>query len=152
MNPAKPPVQAPPAVRGLTPQIIAVDLDERAFLFPETRLLAQARFIALQGGDIAMEFIYAHNDSRLPPAQVRMRHEDAKDWCLRLVDVVYRAQSQNVITESIRISMTVVANGYILAIEEGGAQKSLYLSTHIIWRFCHALFRIVDIQSPILSN
>jgi hypothetical protein len=134
------------------PHSISVDVDERAFLFPETRLLTQIRYVALSDGGIELDFIYAHNESRLPPACIRLRYEDARDLCQRMVEAVYRAQSQNVISESIRIAIAVVANGYILNIEEGGMQKSLYISTHIVWRFCHALFRMVDFQSPVMSN
>lgn len=131
---------------------ISVDVDERAFLFPETRLLTQIRYVALGDGSIEMGFVYAHNESRLPPACIRLRYDDARELCQRMVEAVYRAQSQNVISESIRIAILVVANGYILNIEEGGTQKSLYISTHIVWRFCHGLFRMVDWQSPVMSN
>ena len=134
------------------PQVVSVDLDERAFLFPESRNLAQIRFVALEHGVIEMDFIYAHNESRALPCCVRLMREEAREFSQRMVDVIYRAQSQNVITESIRISITVAANGYILAIEQGGAQKTLYLSTYVIWRFCNALMRIVDTQSAVGAN
>jgi hypothetical protein len=81
-----------------------------------------------------------------------LQFADAKTLCTRLVDAVYRAQTQNVITESARISITMATNGYILSIEENAVHRQFYMSTVSIWRICNALCRLVDMQSPILSN
>lgn len=132
--------------------IISVDMDDRAFLFPETRNIAQLRFSAHDHSAITLEFVFAHNVSRLPPVSVLLQFADAKALCMRLIDAVYRAQTQNVITESARISITMATNGYILGIEENAVQRQFYMSTVSIWRVCNALCRLVDMQSPILSN
>jgi hypothetical protein len=132
--------------------IISVDLDDRAFLFPETRNIAQLRFSAHNHGSIMLEFVFAHNASRLAPVSIVLQFADAKTLCMRLIDAVYRAQTQNVITESARISITMATNGYILTIEENAIQRQFYMSTVSIWRVCNALCRLVDMQSPILSN
>ncbi len=132
--------------------IISVDLDDRAFLFPETRNIAQLRFSAHNHGVIMLEFVFAHNVSRLPPVSMVLQFADAKLLCTRLVDAVYRAQTQNIITESARISIAMATNGYILTMEENAIQRQFYMSTVSIWRVCNALCRLVDMQSPILSN
>jgi hypothetical protein len=132
--------------------VISVDLDDRAFLFPETRNIAQLRFSAQSHSTILLEFVFAHNVSRLAPVSILLQFEDAKSLCMRLIDAVYRAQTQNVITDSARISITMATNGYILTIEETGNQRQFYMSTVSIWRVCNALCRLVDMQSPILSN
>lgn len=131
---------------------IAVDMDERAFLMPEMKNIAQLRFAAETGGVVSVEFIYAHNVNRLPPSRLTLRYEDAKDLCRRLVDAVYRAQTQNVISESAHIAITMVTNGYIFIIDDSGAQKQFYMSSAVIWRVCNALCRVVDMQSPVLSH
>lgn len=135
-----------------TRNVISVDMDDRTFLFPETRNIAQLKFSTQPGGMVSLEFVYAHNVSHLPPSKVTLQYEDAKNLCLRLIDAVYRAQTQNSITESAHIAITMASNGYIFIIEEGGTQRQLYMGTSVIWRVCNALCRIIDIQSPILSH
>ena len=132
--------------------VISVDLDDRAFLFPETRNIAQLRFSSRSHGVVLIEFVFAHNVSKLAPVSIALQFADAKDLCMRLVDAVYRAQNQNVITQSARISIAMATNGYILTIEENAIQRQFYMSTVSIWRVCNALCRLVDMQSPILSN
>jgi hypothetical protein len=46
----------------------------------------------------------------------------------------------------------MATNGYILSIEENAVHRQFYMSTVSIWRVCNALCRLVDMQSPILSN
>lgn len=132
--------------------VISVDMDDRAFLFPETKNIAQLKFSAQPDGGVSIEFVYAHNISRLPPSKVMLQYDDAKSLCLRLIDAVYRAQTQNAISESAHIAITMVTNGYIFIIGENGTQRQFYMGSSVIWRVCNALCRIVDIQSPILSH
>ncbi|MGZ5626413.1 MAG: hypothetical protein ACXWFA_06760 [Methylobacter sp.] len=132
--------------------VIAVDMDERAFLMPEMKNIAQLRFTGQAGGVVSIEFVYAHNANRLPPSRLLLQYEDAKDLCQRLIDAVYRAQTQNVISETAHIVITMVTNGYIFIIDDSGAQKQFYMSSAAIWRVCNALCRIVDIQSPVLAH
>ncbi len=132
--------------------VISVDMDDRAFLIPETRNIAQLRFSAHHGGVVSIEFVYAHNASRLPPSKLTLQYDDAKDLCLRLIDAVYRAQTQNSISESSHIAITMVTNGYIFILDEKGTQRQFYMSSSAIWRVCNALCRIVDMQSPVLSH
>ncbi|TAN52590.1 MAG: hypothetical protein EPN21_03540 [Methylococcaceae bacterium] len=133
-------------------QTLSVDLDERAYLFPETRCLAQLKFSAKEHRYIQIDLLFSHNESRLPPSSLTLLYTDAKELCLRLVDAVYFAKTSNAITDTMHISITVAANGYILAVEDEAVEKRLYLSTGVIWRVCNALCKIVDIQSPVGSN
>ncbi|TAN67261.1 MAG: hypothetical protein EPN17_11425 [Methylobacter sp.] len=135
-----------------THNVISVDMDDRAFLFPETKNIAQIKFSAQPSGVVLIEFVYAHNVSRLPPSKVTLQYDDAKSLCLRLIDAVYRAQTQNSISESAHIAITMVTNGYIFIIEENGIQRQFYMGSSVIWRVCNALCRIVDMQSPVLSH
>jgi hypothetical protein len=132
--------------------VIAVDMDERAFLFPETRAIAQLKFTADLAGTISIDFVYAHNASHMPPSRLTLQYDDAKQFCLRLVDAIYRAQTQNAISDSANIAITMAANGYIFIMEDSGRQRQLYLSTSVIWRVCNALCRMVDVQSPIAAH
>ena len=134
------------------PNVICVEMDDRAFLLPEARNIVQLKFVAEAGSKVALEFVYAHNVSHLPPSRVTLQYEDAKDFCTRLIDAVYRAQTQNFISDSAHIAITLVPNGYIWMIEEGGKKRQFYMSTSVVWRVCNALYRIVDIQSPVASN
>jgi len=133
-------------------RMLVVDLDERAYLFPESRSLTQIKFNLDAEGYVLVELVFAHNVSRVHPYTLRLGRSDAKDLCFRIIDAVYRAQTQHLVTETIRISITVVSNGYIFKIEDQGVQRELYLSTVVIWKVCNALCRIVDLQSPVQSH
>lgn len=134
------------------PETLSVDLDERAYLFPEGRCLAQLKFIAKERRHIQIDLLYSHNESRLPPCSLMLRHTDAKELCLRLVDAVYFAKTSNAITDTMHISITVAVNGYILVVEDEAVERRIYLGTGVIWRVCNALCKMVDIQSPVASN
>ncbi len=142
----------PTKENDVTRNIICVDMDERAFLLPEIRNITQLKFSAQPDRCILIEFVYAHNVSRLPPSKLLLQYDDAKDLCVRLVDAVYRAQTQNFISETARITITLVTNGYIFIIDENGQQRQFYMGGNTIWKVCNALYRMVDIQSPVLSH
>jgi hypothetical protein len=130
---------------------IKVDLDDRAFLFPPGKMLSQLSFLS-DGRRIGIEGIYLFNEARTPPQILSLSLEDARELGRRLVEAVYAAKTQLVITSGVRITINVIANGYYLQIGDMNNATELFLSTGCIWRVCQGLLRIVDLLSPAESH
>ena len=130
---------------------VKVDLDDRAFLFPAGKSLAQLIFLS-DGEKFFVEAAYHFNQSRTPPRLLTLDHEDAKELGRRLVEAVHHARTQLVITAGVRITINVVANGYHLQIGDMNDATELFLSTGCIWRVCQGLLRIIDLISPVEAN
>jgi hypothetical protein len=158
-----PPVRPNPTVRVVTnatvpvatelkPKYeIKVDLDDRAFLFPAGKSISQLLFLS-NGKKIYVEAAYPFNQSHTPPRLLSLELEDAKELGRRLIEAVYHARTQLVVTAGVRITINVVGNGYHLQIGDMNAATELFLSTGCIWRVCQGILRISDLISPVESN
>lgn len=146
----KSPLQQPE--RTIPDAVIKVDLDDRAFLFPSGKLVAQLHLIVHKPHKIRFEAHYAFNQSRASPELFELSAEDARELSRKLVETVYRAQSCQIISRETNLGVTVVANGYILQFGPLENTKELMLSTTCIWRVCGSIARAVDYISPIASN
>jgi hypothetical protein len=142
----------PRLVATLKPKFeVKVDLDDRAFLFPAGKSLAQLIFLS-DGQKIYAEAAYHFNQSRTPPRLLTLDLEDAKELARRLVEAVHTARTQLAITAGLRITINVVANGYHLQIGDMSDARELFLGTGSIWRVCHGLLRVIDFIAPVESN
>lgn len=143
---------APRLVTELKPKYeVKVDLDERAFLFPAGKALAQLSFLS-DGSLIFVEAVYPFNQSHTPPRLLTLELDDARELARGLVHAVHYAKTQLVITAGVRITINVVANGYHLQIGDMNAATEIFLSTGVIWRVCHGMLRIVDLIAPVESH
>lgn len=141
-----------PHGRGLPDAVVKVELDERAFLFPETKLVTQLHLLVYKPHKVRFEAVYAFNESRASPELFELTAEDARQLAKKLVETVYRAQSSQIVSRETSLGITVTPNGYILQLGGVDAQKELTLSTGCIWRVCAAITRAVDFLSPIASH
>jgi hypothetical protein len=142
----------PRLVVDLKPKFeVKVDLDERAFLFPAGKSVAQLLFLS-DGRRIFVEAVYPFNQSHTPPRLLTLDFEDAKDLGRRLIEAVHHARTQLVATAGIRITINVVPNGYHLQIGDMNHSTELFLGTACIWRVCQGLLRIIDLIAPAESN
>jgi hypothetical protein len=130
---------------------IKIDLDERAYLFPAGKSVSQLLLLS-DGRTILVEAIFPFNQSRTPPRLISLDLEDAREFGRRLVEAVHCARSQLVVTQGIRISINVIANGYHLQFGDMNSATELFLGTNCIWRVCPGLLRIADLIAPIESN
>jgi hypothetical protein len=143
---------APRLVTELKPAYeVKVDLDERAFLFPAGKSVAQLVLLS-DGKRIFLEGVYPFNHARTPPRFLTLDLDDAREFARRFVEAVYQARSQLVATSGVRVTINVVANGYHLQIGDLNESTELFLGTNSIWRFCNALLRIIDLITPVESN
>jgi hypothetical protein len=142
----------PRLVADLKPKFeVKVDLDERAFLFPAGKSVAQLLFLS-DGKRIFVEAVYPFNQSHTPPRLLTLDFDDAKDLGRRLIEAVHHARTQIVATAGIRITINVVPNGYHLQIGDMNHSTELFLGTACIWRVCQGLLRIIDLIAPAESN
>jgi len=144
----------------IAPQVVAafkykhevkVDLDDRAFVFPAGKPIAQLVLLS-DGKRVYVEAVYPFNQSRTPPRLLTFDLEDAREFSKRLIEAVHNAKTQLVVTAGIRITIAPVANGYHLQVGDVNDATELFLSTGCIWRVCQGFLRIVDLISPIESN
>ena len=142
----------PRIVTELKPKFeIKVDLDERSFLFPAGKSVSQLLFLS-DGRTIFVEAVYPFNQSRTPPRLASLDLEDAREFGRRLIEAVHCARTQLVVTQGVRISINVIANGYHLQFGDMNNATELFLGTNCIWRVCQGLLRIADLIAPVESN
>ena len=143
---------APRLVTELKPKFeVKVDLDERSFLFPAGKALAQLAFLS-DGTLIFIDAVFPFNQSRTPPRILTLELEDAQELARGLILAVHYAKTQLVITMGVRITINVVANGYHLQIGDMNAATEIFLSTGVIWRVCQGMLRICDFIAPVESH
>jgi hypothetical protein len=146
------PGAGPRLVADLKPRHeVKVDLDDRAFLFPAGKSIAQLLFLS-DGKQIHIEAVFPFNQSRTSPRLLTLDVEDAKEFGRRLIEAVHHARTQLVVTAGLRITINVVANGYHLQIGDLNAATELFLSTGCIWRVCQGLLRIADLIAPVEAH
>jgi hypothetical protein len=142
----------PRFVAELKPKFeIKVDLDERSFLFPAGKSVSQLLFLS-DGKNIFVEAVYPFNQSRTPPRLASLNLEDAREFGRRLIEAVHCARTQLVVTQGVRISINVVANGYHVQFGDMNNATELFLGTNCIWRVCQGLLRVTDLIAPVESN
>jgi hypothetical protein len=143
---------APRLVTELKPMHeVKVDLDDRAFLFPAGKALAQLLFLS-DGRQIFVEAVYPFNQTRTPPRLLTLDLEDARELGRWLIHAVHYARTQLVATSGLRVTINVVPNGYHLQIGDMNLATEVFLSTACIWRVCQGLLRIIDLTAPVESN
>ncbi|MBR0646602.1 hypothetical protein [Plastoroseomonas hellenica] len=130
---------------------LAVDLDERAVLYPAGKGVTRVTLSAVEGG-IAFDAAFAFNESRASPRIMVLSLDDAREFGRRLVDSVYQARAQNAITETMRIGITVHTNGFHLQIGDVGSPTELFIGLSSIWRFAQTVLRAVDRLSPVEAH
>jgi hypothetical protein len=139
-------------VANLKPDfVVKVDLDDRSFIFPAGKAVTQLAFFAI-GKTIHVEAMFPFNESRTPPRFLSLDLEDARDLAKHLVEAIYQARTQLVISGAIRITINVFANGCLLQIGDMNQSTDLFFGAGSIWRVCQGLLRIIDLIAPVESN
>ena len=132
-------------------QQVSIDLDERAYLFPAGKPLTRL-VLHPAGREVLVEAVYAFNASRTAPRLFALGLEDARLLARTLVEAVYQARTQHAISESMRVGIEVLANGYRIQVGELDAGLVLFIGTGSIWRLCQGLLRAVDAIAPVETN
>ena len=130
---------------------VEIDLDERAYLFPSGKPLTRL-ILGAEGRTIDIDGLFPFNEARTRTRILSLDISDAKDLARRLVDAVYQARTQHVVSDGVRIAITVLTNGYQVQIGDLNRSVDLFLSFGCIWRVCQGLLRAVDHIAPIEAN
>lgn len=138
--------------RASTDVVIKVDLDDRAFLFPQQKAVQQLSLHVHSQSRVRFEMAFTFNQARSSTLLMELGAEEAAELSRKLVESVYRAQGSQIVTRTLSIGIVVVANGYIVQINEHNLQTELFLSTGCIWRVCNAIMRAVDLSRPSDTN
>jgi hypothetical protein len=133
------------------PHVVQVDLDERAFLFPAGKSVSQLIFTAT-GASVSIDLTFPFNQPRLAPRLAVLAADDAAVLARCLTMAVYQARTQHAISETMHITIDVLANGYRLQFGDMHRPLELLLGTACIWRVCQGLLRVVDVISPVQSH
>jgi hypothetical protein len=145
-------MSAPPMPNSpAAPHVVQVDLDERAFLFPAGKSVSQLIFTAT-GASVAIDLTFPFNQTRLAPRLAVLAADDAAVLARCLTMAVYQARTQHAISETMHITIDVLANGYRLQFGDMHRPLELLLGTACIWRVCQGLLRVVDVISPVQSH
>jgi hypothetical protein len=149
--PLRPAISTAPAVAEAE-SIFKVELDDRCFLFPDGKQLAHILVSALRTGGVTFDAVYGFNKTRLPSRILHLELSEAKQFVREFIDAIYAAKPGFVLTENIRITILVVANGYRLEFLRNDQKQEIFLSTSVVWRFIKALLMAVDEASPVVTN
>ena len=133
------------------PHVVQVDLDERAFLFPAGKSVSQL-ILTAAGASVTIDLTFPFNQTRLPPRLAVLAVDDVAVLARSLTMAVYLARTQHAITETMHITIDVLANGYRLQFGDMHKPLELLLGTSCIWRVCQGLLRVVDVISPVQSH
>lgn len=130
---------------------VEIDLDERAYLFPSGKPVTRL-VLGAEGRTIDIDGLFPFNEARTRTRILSLDISDAKDLARRLVDAVYQARTQHVVSDGVRIAIVVLTNGYQVQIGDVNRSTDLFLSFGCIWRVCQGLLRAVDHIAPIEAN
>lgn len=129
-----------------------VELDDRAILLPDGKIVQHLILYQDATGAIALDGMFAFNRTQRSPRLISLSLADAGALAAELVAAVYAAKTSFVFGERFKITITVVANGYRLEVTEGSEAFDLFLSTGVIWRVIKGLLGVIDASSPGVAN
>ena len=137
-----------PLQRNTPDGVVKIDLDERAFLFPQPKSLTQLQLYVHKPSLIRFEVVYAFNHAHASSALFDINVHECAELSRRLVEAVYRAQSTQIVTDNVSVAMTIAPNGYIIQINEHAASTEMFIGTGSIWRVLSGIARAVDLLAP----
>lgn len=146
------PAQTDEAALRPPPMQFKVELDDRAILLPDGKIVQHLIIYEERPGRIALDGVFAFNRMQRSPRILALSLDDAGSFTAELVAAVYAAKTSFMFSAALRITITVVANGYRLEIQDNGETSELFLSTAVIWRFIKSMLAMIDAASPPLAS
>jgi hypothetical protein len=132
--------------------LFKIELDDRAILLPDGKVLQHIILTTEDDGAIAFDGVFAFNLTGRHARILKLSLRDAGALAAELVNAVYAAKTAFVFGPGLKISITVVANGYKIECHHDGEAFDLFLSTGVIWRFIKGLLMAIDAASPGVAN
>jgi hypothetical protein len=128
------------------------ELDDRCLLFPDGKMMSH--LVVTREGERSFGFdaVFVFNRTRTPSRFLVLTREELQPFVRELAESVYAAKSGFVLQDTLKISITVLANGYRIEFQRSEQRTELFLSTGVIWRVIKTLLIAVDEASPVVSH
>ncbi len=123
---------------------VKIELDERAYLFPEGKPVTHMVILRQGGGAFHFDAVFAFNRARHDARFASLTLPQLREFARELLGAVYAAKASFVLDGDLKLTINVVLNGYILEFTQGDQKKELFLGTGCIWRVIRAMMQVVD--------
>jgi hypothetical protein len=134
------------------PPVFKVELDERCLAFPDGKILQHLLIGGAARNQISIDAVFAFNRTRHDPRIALLTLAEARDFAKELANAVYTARTGFVLSDTLKITINVIANGYNIEIVRAEERREIMFSTGVIWRVIKALLLAIDSISPVVSN
>ncbi|MGL4727164.1 MAG: hypothetical protein ACRCWO_00265 [Bosea sp. (in: a-proteobacteria)] len=139
------PIQFTPlAVAAQEGSTVKIELDERAFLFPEGKPVTHMVIVCQGMSAFHLDAVFAFNRSRDNARFATLTLPQMREFTRELLGAVYAAKPTFVLDGGLKLTITVVLNGYICEFVTGDDKRELFLGTGCIWRVIKSLMAVVD--------
>lgn len=123
---------------------VAIEADDRTFLFPAGKYVPQIIVSAHGDGTVRLSAIYAFNESRDDPEFARFGVEESRDLARAMIEAVYQGRTQHVLSDAAKAAIVFNPNGFVLRFGEGAALVELFIASPAILRLAQGVLRAVD--------
>jgi hypothetical protein len=121
-----------------------IELDERAFLFPEGKPVTHLVIMRQGAQEFHFDAVFAFNRSRDHARFATLDLAQMREFTRELLGAVYASKPSFVLEGGLKISINVVFNGYIVEFTNGDDRRELYLGAGSIWRVLKSLSMAID--------
>jgi hypothetical protein len=141
-----------PAIAGPMENAVKIELDERAFLFPDGKSVTHIVVTRDRHSAFQLEAVFAFNKTKRNPRFATLSLHQMREFVRELLGAVYHAKTSFVLDDTLKIAINVTLNGYIIEFTRSDEHFELFLGTGSIWRVVKSLLMVVDEASPVVAN
>ena len=140
------PLAAPPDIA------VKIELDDRAFLFPDGKSVTHLLVVNDRKGGVHLEAVFAFNKTHRNPRFASFNLRQLREFTREFLGAVYAAKTSFVLDETLKITISVITNGYHIEFMRAEERAELFLGTACIWRVLKGLMAAADDLSPVVAN
>lgn len=146
--------EAPAHGMTVTPEAeaVAIELDERCYLFPNAKPVTHLKLVAAAPGYIVIEALLGFNRAMTDTRLAILSLEDATQVSRKLVDAYFQGKTQHALSDRAKVAIVFNANGFLVSFEVQGHLAELFISPPALQRFTRGLMQLVDALQPIQAN
>jgi hypothetical protein len=139
------PIQFTPlSVAASEGSTVKIELDERAFLFPEGKPVTHMVIVRHGAAEFHLDAVFAFNRARDKARFATLTLGQMREFTRELLGAVYAARPAFVLDGGLKLTINVVLNGYIVEFATGDEKRELFLGTGSIWRVIKSLMMVLD--------
>lgn len=133
-------------------EAVAIELDERCYLFPNAKPLTHLKLLAGNPGYITVEALLSFNRAMTDTRIAVLSLEDAGQLARKLVDAYFQGKTQHALSDRAKVAIVFNANGFLVSFEVQGRLAELFISPPALQRFTRGLMQLLDALQPIQAN